>query len=121
MALRCGMDMIEHQRIADGISRLGERFLNRFFTAGERADCEDSPHRLAARLAAKEAVAKALGTGIGDVRWVDIEIRVNNPRKRPHLILHGNAAKLADELGITQWDISLTHTKEVAGAVVVAL
>ncbi len=121
MLLRCGIDMVEHQRIADGIGRLGERFLNRFFTAGERADCEDSPHRLAARLAGKEAVAKALGTGIGDVRWVDIEIRVDNPRKRPQLILHGNAAKLAEELGISQWDISLTHTKDLAAAMVVAL
>ncbi|MBZ0295093.1 MAG: holo-ACP synthase, partial [Anaerolineae bacterium] len=69
--LRCGIDLIENERVAQGIERLGERFLNRFFTPGERADCDDKPHRLAARLAAKEAVAKALGTGIGDVRWVE--------------------------------------------------
>jgi holo-[acyl-carrier protein] synthase len=119
--LRCGIDMIENHRIAEGIERLGERFLNRFFTAGEREDCEDQPHRLAARLAAKEAVAKAIGTGIGDVRWVEIEIRCNNPRKRPTLILHGNAATLAAEMGLTQWDISLTHTKEYASAVAVAM
>ncbi|MFN8372828.1 MAG: holo-ACP synthase [Anaerolineae bacterium] len=118
--LRCGIDMIENQRVAEGIERLGERFMNRFFTAGEREDCEDQPHRLAARLAAKEAVAKAIGTGIGDIRWVEIEIRCNNPRKRPTLILHGNAALLAAEMGLTEWDISLTHTKEYASAVAVA-
>ena len=119
--LRCGIDMIENQRIADGIARLGERFLNRFFTAGEREDCEDQPHRLAARLAAKEAVAKAIGTGIGDVRWVEIEIRCNNPRKRPTLFLHGNAATIAQEMGLTQWDVSLTHTDIYASAVAVAM
>jgi holo-[acyl-carrier protein] synthase len=119
--LRCGIDIIEHERIKGGIERLGERFLKRFFTAGERADCEDQAHRLAARLAGKEAVAKALGTGIGDVRWVDIEIRVNNPRKRPVLILHGNALQVAQTLGLHHWDISLTHSQDYAAAMVVAL
>ncbi|MCU0514810.1 MAG: holo-ACP synthase [Anaerolineae bacterium] len=118
--LRCGIDMIEIERIEQGIARLGERFLNRFFTAGERADCEDRAHRLAARLAGKEAVAKALGTGIGDVRWKDIEIRVDNPRHRPTLHLHGAAVQVAADLGLTQWDISLTHTRAYASAVVVA-
>ncbi len=118
--IRCGIDMIECTRIAEGIDRLGERFLNRFFTAGEREDTEDMPHRLAARFAGKEAVGKALGTGIGDVRWVEIEIRVNNPRGRPVLILHGAAKDLAEEMGLTEWDISLTHTKDMASAVVVA-
>jgi len=118
--LRCGIDIIEHERIAGGIERLGERFLNRFFTAGEREDCEDQPHRLAARLAGKEAVAKALGTGIGDVSWQEIEIRVNNPRKRPELHLHGAAASLAQELGLTEWDVSLTHSRDLASAVAVA-
>lgn len=119
--LRCGIDMIEHERVEAGIERLGERFLNRFFTAGERSDCGDKPHRLAARLAAKEAVSKALGTGIGDVSWQEIEIRVNNPRKRPVLILHGAAAELAAEMGLTQWDVSLTHSKLYASAVAVAM
>jgi holo-[acyl-carrier protein] synthase len=118
--LRCGIDLIENRRVEEGIARLGERFLNRFFTPGERADCGDKPHRLAARLAAKEAVAKALGTGIGDVGWRDIEIRPDE-RGRPVLHLHGNAAALSAELGLTQWDISLTHTAEYASAVAVAL
>jgi holo-[acyl-carrier protein] synthase len=87
--IRCGIDMIEIERVDRGIARLGERFLNRFFTPRERADCEDKPYRLAARLAAKEAVAKALGTGIGEVGWKEIEIRGNNERNRPTLFLHG--------------------------------
>ncbi|MBN8635506.1 MAG: holo-ACP synthase [Anaerolineae bacterium] len=117
--LRCGIDLIENQRIADGIARFGDRFLNRFFTPDERADCEDQPHRLAARLAAKEAVAKALGTGIGDVSWTDIEIR-GGERGRPRLVLHGAAAAMSAELGLTEWDISLTHTAELSSAMAVA-
>ncbi len=118
--LRCGIDSIEISRIDEGIQKFGERFLRRFFTDGERADCADMPHRLAARFAGKEAVAKALGTGIGDVRWVDIEIR-NGANGRPVLILHNEAIRLSAELGITQWDISLTHSKDVATAVAVAV
>lgn len=120
MALRCGIDLIEIERVEGGIARLGERFLNRFFTPAERADCEDKPHRLAARLAGKEAVAKVLGTGIGDVSWVEIEI-LSDSRGRPVLQLHGAALELAASLGITQWDISLTHTGTTAGAVAVGL
>src|SRR5512134_239738 len=118
--LRCGIDMIENRRIEDGIARLGERFLNRFFTPGERADCADQPHRLAARLAGKEAVAKALGTGIGAVSWREIEI-VSGDNNRPVLRLHGEAAALSATLGLTEWDVSLTHTATVASAVAVAV
>ena len=118
--IRCGIDQIEIARVEQGIARLGERFLARLFTPGERADCADQPVRLAARFAAKEAVAKALGTGIGDVGWHDIEIRTG-ARGRPTLTLHGRAAALASELGLREWDISLTHTADLAAAVAVAL
>lgn len=118
--LRCGVDLLSVERVAAGIERHGERFLRRFFTPGEREDCEDSPMRLAARLAGKEAVAKALGTGIGDISWLEIEIRNQNERRRPSLQLHGAAADLAAELGLHQWDISLSHTREYALAFVVA-
>ena len=87
--IRCGVDMIECERIAAGIERLGERFLNRFFTAGERQDCGDKACRLAARFAAKEAVSKAIGTGIGDIRWLDIEIRSDEDSRKPRLVLRG--------------------------------
>lgn len=119
--IRCGTDMIECERIAAGIERFGERFLKRFFTAGERRDCADQPHRLAARFAAKEAVAKALGTGIGDVSWVEIEIRTDSERRRPTLVLHGKAAALADGMQLTEWDVSLSHSESLAIAVAVAL
>jgi len=79
----------------------------------------DQPHRLAARLAGKEAVAKALGTGIGDVSWREIEIRCGE-RGRPVLHLHGAAVTVANELGLTEWDISLTHTETQSAAMVVA-
>lgn len=118
--LRCGIDMIENERVARSLARFGERFYERFFTKGEREDCAGQPHRLAARIAAKEAVAKALGTGIGDVKWVEIEIRVNTPTRRPILILHGAAHALAQQLGLTEWDISLSHTQHMASAMVVA-
>ena len=119
--LRTGIDIIEHERVAAGIERLGDRFLNRFFTQGELEDCDYKPFRLSARIAAKEAVAKALGTGIGDVSWKEIEVRVNNPRRRPTLHLYGAAAELAKELGLTEWDISLTHAETYAAAVAVAI
>lgn len=118
--IRCGVDMIECERMTRGIERFGQRFLQRFFTAGERADCADNPVRLAARFAAKEAVAKAIGTGIGDIRWVEIEIRTDGPRRRPRLVLRGHAKRLAAELRLSEWDISLSHTDSLAIAVAVA-
>ena len=117
--IRCGVDMIECERIAAGIDRLGERFLNRLFTPGERQDCGGKAYRLAARFAAKEAVAKALGSGIGDIRWVEIEIRTS-AKRRPKLLLHGKADELAKELGLAEWDISLSHSDTLAIAIAVA-
>ena len=118
--IRCGVDMIECERIAAGIERSGERFLNRFFTPGERQDCADKPYRLAARFAGKEAVAKALGSGIGDIRWLDIEIRATAEHRRPQLTLHGAAKELAQKMGLTDWDISLSHSDTLAIAIAVA-
>ena len=117
--LRVGVDLMEVPRIAHAMERYGDKFYTRFFTTQERQQCEGQPERLAVRIAAKEAVAKALGTGIGDVRWVEIEVEVDD-RKRPILKLHGNAARIAAELGLTTWDISLSHTHEQAIAFVVA-
>jgi holo-[acyl-carrier protein] synthase len=117
--LRTGVDMIEIVRIEEAAARHGERFYHRFFTDGERAYCQDRSAALAARFAAKEAVAKALGTGIGDVSWQEIEV-VNGRRKMPEVVLHGAAARLAAELGLTTWSLSLSHTHEHAIAFVVA-
>ena len=120
MNLRTGVDMIEIARIERGIARHGERFLRRFFTDRERAYCQDHPRRLAARFVAKEAVGKALGTGIGDVRWVEIEI-MHDERGRPYLELHGAAGELAQQLGLTHWDVSMSHSDTYSIAFVVAI
>ncbi len=118
--IRTGVDLIEVQRIDRAILRHGQRFFDRFFTPQELIDANGHTPALAARFAAKEAVAKALGTGIGDVGWKEIEV-VNGPRRRPVLRLHGRARELADALGLTAWSLSLSHTHEHAVAVAVAM
>ena len=117
--LRIGVDLIEVERIGQAIERHGERLFARFFTATERAQCGDNAARLAARFAAKEAAAKALGTGIGVVRWLDIEID-SDDGGQPHLHLHGAAAARAAQMGLEAWQVSLSHTREHAMAFVVA-
>ncbi len=117
--LRVGVDIIEVSRIERAIERHGERFFKRFFTPAERDYCQNKMTSLAGRLAGKEAVAKALGTGIGDVKWVEIEILADD-RRRPVLYLHGDAQKLAADMGLVEWDISLSHTDTQAIAFVVA-
>jgi holo-[acyl-carrier protein] synthase len=118
--LRTGVDIIEVARVKSAALRHGERFYQRFFTEAERTYCDGRYTALAARFAAKEAVAKALGTGIGDVQWVEIEI-MPNERCMPEVQLHGAAARLAAELGLTDWSVSLSHTHEHAIAYVVAM
>jgi holo-[acyl-carrier protein] synthase len=119
MKIATGIDLIEVERVKGAVERHGERFLARVFTELEREQAGGSMASLAARFAAKEAVAKALGCGIGDVMWVEIEVR--RPRGcAPEIYLRGAAARLAEELGLTQWSVSLTHTQGMAGAVVVA-
>jgi len=113
-----GIDVVEIPRFEQALTRHGERLLARLFTSEERAQCRGRISSLAARFAAKEAVAKALGTGIGAVRWVDIEI-LTDARGAPHLHLHGEAARHADALGVTAWAVSLSHSRECAVAVVV--
>jgi holo-[acyl-carrier protein] synthase len=117
--IRVGVDLIEVARVQAAATRHGERFYKRFLTAAERDLCAGRPERWAARIAAKEAVAKALGTGIGDIQWVEIEI-LSDPKGRPILYLHGAAARLAAQLELLQWDISLSHTETQAVAFVAA-
>lgn len=112
--------MIEVYRVEEAIKRHGDRFLTRIYTPRELALVGDRPPSLAARFAGKEAVAKALCTGIGDVEWVEIEI-LRGPNKEPVLTLHGNAKRIAAEKGLQTWSISLSHTHEHAIAMVVAL
>ncbi|MFN7209974.1 MAG: holo-ACP synthase [Aggregatilineales bacterium] len=118
--LRIGVDMIEVARVQRALARHGERFYARFFTPRERHICAEQPQRLAARFAAKEAAAKALGTGIGAVRWLDLEID-SDAQGRPILKLHAAAAQIAQQLQLTAWEVSLSHTETHAIAFVVAL
>lgn len=107
--LSVGVDMIEIKRIARAMDRHGDRFYRRFFTGQEMTYCAGRAECLAGRFAVKEAVAKALGTGIGDVRWTEIEV-VCDGRGKPELVLHGEAGQLAASLGLHDWSISLAHT-----------
>jgi holo-[acyl-carrier protein] synthase len=114
-----GVDIIEIERIAYSIDRFGDRYLQRVYTPRELAYCNGRTTSLAARWAAKEATAKALGTGIGEVGWQEIEV-VNAGSGRPALRLYGQAAELAEQLGISEFAVSLSHTKDYAVAFVVA-
>jgi holo-[acyl-carrier protein] synthase len=113
-----GIDIIEIDRVADVIQRHGDRFLNRVYTQDEIAHCRGRISELAARFAAKEAVMKALGTGIRGVGWKDIEI-LPNRRGKPLVFLYGRGAKRAEHIELRGLEISLTHSKEYAIASVV--
>lgn len=117
--VRVGVDLVRVERIAALIERYGDRFSHRVFTARELIACGQRPERLAARFAAKEAVSKALGTGIGQVGWREIEI-ISEDGARPELLLGGAAAELAAELGLHEWTVSVSHTREQAVAFVIA-
>jgi holo-[acyl-carrier protein] synthase len=120
MKLVTGVDLIEVRRIEQAVSRHGRRFLERVFTEREMEETGCRVGSLAARFAAKEAVSKALGTGIGRVSWREIEI-LRGPERQPVLHLHGEAARLAEALRLEDWAISLSHTREHALAQVVAV
>ena len=117
--LRTGIDLIEVERIDHLIITHGQRFLKRVYTEQELLDSNSRTPSLAVRLAAKEAVSKALGCGIGIVSWKDIEI-VRDQQQQPLLNLSGNALILAEELGLDEWSVSLTHSHDHAAAIVVA-
>ena len=120
LKLRTGIDMIEIERLETLNPNIRQRFLNRVYTPGELEDSADVPASLAGRFAAKEAVAKALGCGIGPVAWKEIEIR-RGEQGEPVLELHGNARQMADQLGLSTWSISISHTRTHATAVAVAI
>ena len=113
-----GIDIIEIARIQRAIDRWGERFLQRVYTEPEIRLCRKKPSRLAGRFAGKEAVMKALGTGIKGISWREIEI-LAEPSGKPIVRLHDKAQKRADALGLDTLAISLSDSKEYAVAFVV--
>jgi holo-[acyl-carrier protein] synthase len=115
-----GTDIIEIARIERVLADFGERFLNRVYTERERDRYRHRISELAARFAAKEATSKALGTGIRGIRWREMEI-LPNRRGKPVLILHGKAEERARTLGLTDFSVSLTHSRTDAMAFVVAI
>jgi len=121
MLVGTGIDVVEIERIAHSIGRYGARFLNRVFTPGEISYCRrkrNSAESFAARFAAKEAAAKALGTGIQHgVTWKEMEVR-RAPGQRPTLHFSGRAREISQRLGVRQISLSLAHSTIVAVAAV---
>ena len=119
-----GIDVVEVERISSAITRHGEPFLARLFTTLERAYCEEQKRpalHYAARFAAKEAVSKAFGTGIGEkVGWLDLEV-TRDMSGAPKMTLTGAAAAFAQAKGITEVQISLSHARDYAAANALAL
>ena len=118
MIIRTGLDLIEIDRLRNIRPGLRERFLVRVYTPAEITDSAGRDEYLAGRFAAKEAVAKALGCGIGPIRWQDVEI-IADEAGAPKVLLHGAAQIIAAQFGISGWSISISHTASVAAASVV--
>jgi len=122
--ITAGVDIVHVPRVEAALRRHGQRFVERVFTPPEVAASHGFPHELAARFAAKEAVAKALGVGMRvmspfGVKFQEVET-LRDLLGRPVVALSGRAAARAQELGLTEWAISLSHEREYAIAFVVA-
>ena len=117
-----GVDLCEVDRMRAALDRT-PTLRGRVFTDAEQAYCDerqDPTERYAARFAAKEAVLKAMGLGLGACGWRDIEV-TRAESGAPSVVLHGRALELADERGIRSWLLTMTHTHRVAEAIAVAL
>ncbi len=123
--LTCGTDVVDIARLQEALTRHGERFLERVYTPRERLYARGRVAELAARFAAKEATAKALGVGMrllspAGIGWHEVEV-LNDVYGKPYVVLHGRAAELATRQGLTEWSVSLTHDGGLALAFVVAM
>lgn len=121
MIIGLGLDFTEIPRIRRMSTQWGERFTRKVFTPGERAFAEqraDSARHYAARFAAKEATMKALGVPAG-LSWHDMEL-VGGGKSQPRMVLSGRAQQAADQLGVTVLHVTLTHSEDLAAAVVIA-
>jgi len=123
--LRSGVDLVSVERFSAALQRHGQRLLQRLFTETERQQSGGRTESLAVRFAAKEAVSKALGVGMRmlspyGIGWREVEV-LGDLRGRPAVILRGRAAEIAAGLGVREWAVSLSHTKEYAVAFVVAM
>jgi holo-[acyl-carrier protein] synthase len=118
--VKVGVDLIEIERIRRALERHGDSFKSRCFTDAERSYCDSKPNppqHYAGRFAAKEAVGKAIGSGV-HFTWKEIEIR---GRPKPGVHLSGRTARWAEKAGVGQIELSMTHSQQLAAAVAVAL
>jgi holo-[acyl-carrier protein] synthase len=120
-----GIDLVETARIREMIEEHGQRFLDRCFTPAEQASADARRKRriehLAGRFAAKEAILKVIGTGWrGGIAWTDMEI-LNHESGQPMLTLTGETARIAADLGITRWMLSISHIETHATASAIGL
>jgi holo-[acyl-carrier protein] synthase len=119
MAISVGIDLVEIDEVLESLRLHGERYLNRVYTEAEQRDCGRDPRRLAARFAAKEATMKALGIADDAVSWRSIEV-THTENGRPSIRLTGAAAVIGQKRGTLTLDLSLTHQRSSAMAVVLA-
>ena len=118
LTMTVGIDIIEVKRIEKAIKKWGERFIKRIYLPGEITYCKarrDTYVCFSARFAAKEAFSKAIGIGIRKISWKDIEVTHDN-RGKPSLIIKGKSSKI---LGKRDLDISISHTDNLATAIVI--
>ncbi|MEM8883549.1 MAG: holo-ACP synthase [Planctomycetota bacterium] len=123
MIVGVGLDLVEIERMAEILDRSGERFVDRVLHPQEdrsRLARKEGPTHLAGLFAAKEAVMKALGTGMAGANFADIRIG-HRDSGQPYVDLHGTAAEKAAALGIRAWQLSISHSKSTAAAVAIAL
>ena len=120
MIILSGVDIIRIDRLERVNPAIRRRFLNRVFNEEEQNFINDVNERAAGIFAAKEAVSKVLGTGIGPISWQDIHIHHNRYGK-PSVILSDKAQVLSQHLGIVSWSVSISHSRENAVAIAVAL
>ena len=124
MNLRLGLDLTEVGRVSEVLERWGERFVMRVFSPGELNRARRHPRafaeHVAGRFAAKEAAMKALGTGWRGIAFREISIR-RDPRGKPRLELSGRALERAERLRVRSMEVSITHTADIAAAVVAFL
>ncbi|MFC1478101.1 holo-ACP synthase [Candidatus Margulisiibacteriota bacterium] len=117
-----GLDLVEISRIKEMAQKHKGRFLDRVFTPAELEYCMTKTvmrfPELAARFAAKEAVVKALGTGMRGISWKEVEV-IRNPLGKPDILLHDRAAGIAEQLGVVHIHISLTHARDTSAAVAI--
>lgn len=115
----CGVDIVELDEFRRVLDVGGECFLRRIYTKAELLFCHNRLPQLAGRFAGKEAVAKAIGTGMRGISWQDIEV-LSTAEGRPFILLHGYALDRAAQLGMYHWDISISHSPNIAMAFVIS-